>query len=341
MPFPQAHRTGTRHLRALALALSCIVGLVAALACAPGASAATSCPDADARPGTVGTGRSAAAMRCLVDHERQAAGLQPLAVDTRVTQAAQDHADDMAARNYFAHDAPAPAPAGTTVGDRLGTVGYPWAQTGENLGRGQPTPRAVMAAWLASPGHCANLMAAQVTTLGIGISPAGGGPYWVQVLARPTGVAVPSGPSGTCPRVPALPMPDGTPAPVAGVGATTGGGQSGTSSGSGTSPGSTDEPATASAVGATGAPSSTVVAEPVRATATRRHRRLVIHVRVPADAGRASVVLRVRQRGRTVRVVGVRLTGGHSHRLAVSLPTARAGRVVVVTPGSSAAARFR
>src|SRR3954454_11472696 len=47
---------------------------------------------------------------------------QPLAFDTRLTQAARDHSADMSVRNYFGHY----TPEGTDPGGRMAAAGYPW-----------------------------------------------------------------------------------------------------------------------------------------------------------------------------------------------------------------------
>lgn len=80
-------------------------------------------------------------------------------------------------------------PAGTqdkrTVMDRALDVGYRTSGIGENIAAGQPTPRAVVDAWLASPGHCQNLMRASWVDLGVGYVVTPGAPYrgyWVQMF---------------------------------------------------------------------------------------------------------------------------------------------------------------
>lgn len=294
------------------------VSTVLALAGAPAASAATSCPDADAAPATVGNERSLAAMACLVNHERTARGLSPVAAAPQVAQAAQWHADDMAVRNYFAHDAPFGAPHGTSAGDRVTSAGYGWSTVGENIARGQRTPRAVMAGWLASSGHCTNIVRPTFTDAGYGLSTAGNGPYWVQAFARPTGVPAPAGPAVACPTTPAEPQPSGAapaPAPV---------------------------PAPAPAPGATTPSTATPAATRPKVATTRSRRRLTVRVSVPAAATRrATIVVRVAQRGRTVRTRRSVRTTGRTHRLTIALPVARAGRVTVRVGTRTVAARFR
>lgn len=260
------------------LGLVATAGALLAAGAAP-AAAATRCPFADAQPGTVGTARTAAALACLVDHERTAAGLAPLPVDDRIRLAASRHAGDMATRNYFDHVAPAPAPFGATVGERLTAGGFGFSTVGENIARGQETPRAVMKAWLESRGHCDNLMNPAFTVAGHGVSAVRGGPYWVQVFSRPAGVPPPAGPEAACPRLPAVPAPSGLPADT-------------------------------------------------RATAKRTRRMLAVGITPPPGVGKVTLLVRVQQRGRTVRTLRRRVGAGEA-RLLVKLPAARGGRLLV------------
>ncbi|HWG84536.1 MAG TPA: CAP domain-containing protein [Deinococcales bacterium] len=110
---------------------------------------------------------------------------KPLTLEGRLSAAAQAHSDDMAARNYFAHK----SPDGTNAAQRVTTQGYRWSHVGENLAAGQANAEQAVAGWLASPGHCANLMRAEFTTTGLGFAAGRPGAeyatYWTQVFARP------------------------------------------------------------------------------------------------------------------------------------------------------------
>ncbi len=76
---------------------------------------------------------------------------------------------------------------GSSVGTRLSGTGYRWSAVGENVAMGQASPAAVVAAWLASPRHCANIMNTAFVDVGFGFAPrADGAPtYATLVLARP------------------------------------------------------------------------------------------------------------------------------------------------------------
>ncbi|MBA1296787.1 CAP domain-containing protein [Pseudomonas lurida] len=76
--------------------------------------------------------------------------------------AANSHTRNMANGNFFDHldhD-------GRTPGDRAELAGYTAKTVGENIAAGLDTPRKVVDGWLASPGHCANLMNPQFRELG-------------------------------------------------------------------------------------------------------------------------------------------------------------------------------
>lgn len=94
------------------------------------------------------------------------------------------HSADMAAHNYFSHD----SRDGTSFSTRITRAGYAWSRAGENIAAGYATPADVMKAWLASPGHCENIMSAGFTELGVGYATGGKyGTYWTQDFGRPAG----------------------------------------------------------------------------------------------------------------------------------------------------------
>lgn len=86
-----------------------------------------------------------------------------LAWNDALTQASVVHSDDMVARNFFSHT----GSDGSSAGQRATAAGYVWSTWGENIAAGQQGVDSVMAAWLASPGHCANLMNARFRDIGL------------------------------------------------------------------------------------------------------------------------------------------------------------------------------
>lgn len=99
-----------------------------------------------------------------VNRFRATHGLRPLKLTPLLNEAAQRHADDMAYRDYFAHE----APNGTGPGDRAAAVGYRFRTVLENLAAGQETPRAAVEGWKNSPGHRRAMLDRRITEAGIG-----------------------------------------------------------------------------------------------------------------------------------------------------------------------------
>jgi uncharacterized protein YkwD len=111
----------------------------------------------------------------LTNTERAKAGCGALRSDSRLAAAAQGHSADMAKRNYFSHD----TPEGTSPWDRIKAAGY--ANPGaENIAYGYRTPADVMTGWMNSPGHRANILNCDFTTLGVGVHYGTGGPWWTE-----------------------------------------------------------------------------------------------------------------------------------------------------------------
>lgn len=82
--------------------------------------------------------------------------------DAILASAAETQSRSMANNNYFDHK----DRDGRTPGDRAELAGYDFQQIGENIAAGQDSVRKVVDGWLASPGHCANLMNPQFRDLG-------------------------------------------------------------------------------------------------------------------------------------------------------------------------------
>jgi uncharacterized protein YkwD len=107
-----------------------------------------------------------------------------LTVNTKLTKAAQKHSEDMELAGKLDHVSPSGGihyRAGTTFDQRIEQEGYSYKSAGENIARGFNSPEAVMEAWLASPGHCRNVMKPIYTEIGLGKS----GDYWTQEFATP------------------------------------------------------------------------------------------------------------------------------------------------------------
>lgn len=105
-----------------------------------------------------------AAMLDMVNRERIAAGLKPLASDPELREVARDHSTDMFARGYFAHE----TPEGLDPFDRMRGADVSFQAAGENLALA-PTLRVAHEGLMNSPGHRANILQKQFGRVGIGI----------------------------------------------------------------------------------------------------------------------------------------------------------------------------
>jgi len=107
----------------------------------------------------------------------------PLAWNDKLAVAALAHSRDMAAHDYFAHvDG-----SGGAVAQRASRYGYPWRVIGENIAAGLGSPQQVVAGWLASPGHCANILSPDFAEMSAAYAindEAAMEIYWTQVFGR-------------------------------------------------------------------------------------------------------------------------------------------------------------
>ena len=87
----------------------------------------------------------------------------PLTWSTQLTQAAVAHSQDMVTNNFFSHT----GSSGSTLSTRVDATGYTWSALGENIAAGYATVNIVMDGWMASDGHCANIMNANFTQIGM------------------------------------------------------------------------------------------------------------------------------------------------------------------------------
>ncbi|HEX5843573.1 MAG TPA: CAP domain-containing protein [Pseudomonas sp.] len=108
----------------------------------------------------------------------------PLVWNDSLGDAAHTHSRAMANGNFFAHQ----DRDGRTPGDRAELAGYSGQRVGENIAAGQDAVARVVAGWLASPGHCANLMSPQFSELGAAyaVDPkSDAGIYWTALFGAP------------------------------------------------------------------------------------------------------------------------------------------------------------
>jgi len=118
----------------------------------------------------------------LINQNRHRYGCDSLSLDRRLIDAANEHAADMARRDYFAHE----SPNGDGPGDRVSDAGYDWRRYGENIARGVDSPYEVVDGWMHSPEHRHNILDCRLDQMGLGLAIARDRTaYWVQDFATP------------------------------------------------------------------------------------------------------------------------------------------------------------
>jgi uncharacterized protein YkwD len=109
-----------------------------------------------------GTTRSETTLLQQMNRVRAQHGLHRLRFDAHLERAARSHSREMLAENVFRHGA---------FGSRMVRFDVRGTLAGENLAWGtgsQGTAAGIVAAWLASPEHRANLLRPSFTRVGIG-----------------------------------------------------------------------------------------------------------------------------------------------------------------------------
>lgn len=124
----------------------------------------------------------------LVNQERANAGCGPVALNPLLNTAALAHSQDMAHNDFFSHT----GSNGSAPWDRMTAVGYTWSAAAENIAAGYTTAAGVMAGWMGSSGHRANILDCDFTEMGVGYYYLASDPgaeqwhhYWTQDFGRP------------------------------------------------------------------------------------------------------------------------------------------------------------
>lgn len=105
---------------------------------------------------------------------REARGCRPLRHDAALQLAARRHSNLMVTQRLLSHRLAGEA----DLAVRAPRAGYThWRILAENLAWGQATPRQVFRAWLASPGHRANLDNCRLREVGIAVVVVNGRPW--------------------------------------------------------------------------------------------------------------------------------------------------------------------
>lgn len=148
---------------------------VAALAAAAGppAAHASNCAGGELRPSEGNIAQIAQTTLCLINEQRAAEQLAPLAEQAQLTKASADFSALMVAQRFFSHV----SPDGGELTDRLTAAGYlghpgSWA-VGENIAWGESylaSPAEIVKAWMGSPGHRKNILNPDFEEIGLGIA---------------------------------------------------------------------------------------------------------------------------------------------------------------------------
>ena len=88
------------------------------------------------------------------NQQRQANGIASLSDNAKLDSAAAAKAADMFAKDYWAHN----SPTGETPWDFITAAGYSYSAAGENLAMDFSTTSGVIAGWMGSPEHRANML---------------------------------------------------------------------------------------------------------------------------------------------------------------------------------------
>jgi uncharacterized protein YkwD len=99
---------------------------------------------------------------CLINDQRRMRGLPRLGENSRLNRSAQGWTNAMVSHRDFSH--------GADFASRITAAGFHWSNAGENIATGFATPASVVAAWMASTGHCQNILNPSYRYVGTGIS---------------------------------------------------------------------------------------------------------------------------------------------------------------------------
>ena len=147
---------------ALCLALSACVTVTLSSSASSGPTrpwpASATCPSP---PGSAST---AVQVVALMNAERTRARLPPLTLSPALSSAAHAFACEAAARGDIGHT----GSDGSTLSERLRREGVSANVVAENNAAGQRSAAEVVAAWMASPHHRANVLRPEVSRVGLG-----------------------------------------------------------------------------------------------------------------------------------------------------------------------------
>lgn len=117
----------------------------------------------------------------LVNQERSKRGLELLKANWQLSRVARYKSTDMRDKNYFAHNSPTYGSPFKMMED----FGLKFTAAGENIAKGQRTPKEVMNSWMNSPGHRNNILSPSFREIGVGVAKdKNGSYYWTQMFMK-------------------------------------------------------------------------------------------------------------------------------------------------------------
>lgn len=103
----------------------------------------------------------------ILNRERVIAGLSPLRIEEKLSDAATGHSGDMAAGGFFAHESPVPNKK--TPWDRARLAQFDGNASGENIFMGSPAAQSAYNGWFGSDGHRFIMFSDGPNCCGIGV----------------------------------------------------------------------------------------------------------------------------------------------------------------------------
>ena len=100
----------------------------------------------------------------LINQERIASGIDPLAMDDQLSKVATEHSASMASEDFFS----TVSADGSPFNERILDAGYSYTSIAEAVGAGYSTPEAVVDGWLGSSANRNNFLNPELTEIGVG-----------------------------------------------------------------------------------------------------------------------------------------------------------------------------
>ena len=146
--------------RRIAILLAMVVATMSSVSVA--AASARGCANTHTTIAHASRAQLQRAVACLINEQRHSRGLPGLRENSRLNRSAQGWTNVMVTHRDFSH--------GADFAARISAVGFDWSNVGENIATGYATPVAVVKAWMASKGHCQNILNPQYRYVGTGVS---------------------------------------------------------------------------------------------------------------------------------------------------------------------------